>query len=84
MATMSSQFGTVQVSGDYIRNLHIKDEHRGQGHGTELMNDVVAEHGDRQLSLNARHDLHPFYERLGFKATGDVDFGQPRMTRPAQ
>lgn len=83
MSVLANQFGSLQLSSDgYVSNLHIRDEVRGQGHGTALMQEAIAQHSG-SLTLNARPDLHPFYEKLGFKATGDTDLGQPRMRREA-
>lgn len=79
-----TEFGRANVSRDgYISDVFVKEENRGQGHGHELMQSITAQADatGQVLNLNAREDLHGFYGRHGFQATGDVDFGQPRMTR---
>jgi predicted GNAT family N-acyltransferase len=83
MGMLSTQFGHAQVGGGgYVSNVFVKDEYRGQGKGHDLMRQVTQEHGNQELKLNSRPELHAFYSKHGFEATGDEDFGQPRMVRP--
>ncbi|SMX75296.1 ElaA protein [Brevibacterium sp. 239c] len=43
---------------------------RGQGWGRRLIGDIVAEHGDRLLTLNAQTHLEGFYASFGFSPNG--------------
>ena len=58
-----------------VEAIHVKQEYRGQGIGTEMMKWVIAEakrRNCRRIQLTSdktRQDAHRFYERCGFKAT---------------
>ena len=89
MGNLSTQFdpvyhtdyGTARVTpSGYISNVSVRV--RGQGHGTELMQKVT-QHADemgKSLTMHARPELHPWYQRLGFTHTADDEFG-PRLER---
>ncbi|WP_417714429.1 GNAT family N-acetyltransferase [Pseudophaeobacter arcticus] len=68
--------GTALVSdfGDVAAlNMIIVDEGlRGRRLGRRLMDAVIARAGAREMRLIATQDGLPLYEKLGFKATGDV------------
>jgi len=68
-ATYETPHGSARVTPTgYVHNVFIRPEHRGVGHGTALMNQIVSD-ADRlglPLSLNAREDLHLWYQRMGF------------------
>ena len=87
-----SDYGSAKVTPQgYVFNVSVRGEHRGQGHGTALMEEI-AEHADalgRPLKLNAREDLHPWYRRLGYEPdTGPSAgietqiMGAPLLVRP--
>jgi predicted GNAT family N-acyltransferase len=77
-----------------MHNFVTNVEHRGEGHGTRLMHDVVA-YADRtgqDIYAHARPELHDFYGRFGFETTGreaedisnpDADL-LPEIHRPAK
>jgi len=78
-----SEHGTARVTGEgYVYNVGIRSSERGQGHGTKLMGQITAD-ADRlgkPLTLHAREELHPWYERQGFQVEGHDVLG-PRMKR---
>lgn len=71
----STGYGSARVtSSGYLYNLVVGVEHRGQGHGHELLR-MVTSHADRQgraLYTQARRELHPFYGRHGFAPTSEA------------
>jgi len=81
-----TEHGSALVSpGGYVRNVNIRSDARGQGHGSALLSQITAD-ADRlgsSLTLHAREDLHPWYERHGFKRVATDPFG-PRLEREAQ
>lgn len=80
----TSDYGSARVSPEgYVSNVIISHERRGEGHGTELMGQITSE-ADRlgkHLTLNARPELHDWYERMGFKHTGYDQFGSTKLPR---
>jgi GNAT superfamily N-acetyltransferase len=51
----------------YLADVYVLDEHRGRGHGVELIREIV-EHGPfaaRRWVLHTR-DMHSLYEKFGF------------------
>ena len=90
--TYESEHGSAKVTpSGYVYNVGIRPEVRGQGHGTALMRQIITD-ADRlgsPLSLNAREDLHPWYQRLGFQPgsgpRADMEsqiMGTPLLVRP--
>jgi predicted GNAT family N-acyltransferase len=81
-----TRFASAKVSpGGYVYNVATNVNMRGQGHGTELMNQITAD-ADRMgksLTLHARTELHPWYQRLGFEHEADDfnDFSGTSMPR---
>ncbi|MFV0409026.1 MAG: GNAT family N-acetyltransferase [Paracoccus sp. (in: a-proteobacteria)] len=84
---LSVSKGVVAIEGDRIvgtalcspfgevatLNMIIVDESmRGRGLGRALMTEVIAIAGDREMRLIATADGLPLYEKLGFKATGQI------------
>jgi ribosomal protein S18 acetylase RimI-like enzyme len=72
--------------------LHIVDiallgEHRGRGVGTGLLRDLIAEAGERPVSIHVEltNPARSLYERLGFVADGEdgvymlMKLAQPKM-----
>lgn len=59
----------------------VSPERQGLGIGRELMNLVLAELGERCISLNATPAGQPLYEKLGFVPTGTDDQHQGIMQR---
>ena len=89
--TYESKHGSARVTpSGYVHNVYIREKVRGQGHGTKLMGKII-EHADRlgrPLSLNAREDLHPWYQRMGFQVDTSPGarveaqiFGEPLLVR---
>lgn len=71
----STGYGSARVTpSGYLYNLVVDSEHRGQGHGHELLRTVTS-HADRQglvLYTQARRELHPFYGKHGFAPTPEA------------
>lgn len=64
----------VRRSGD-VQSVFVLPEHQGRGIGRRLMDAVCAtadELGVRKLTLDARDQAVPFYERLGFAARSSL------------
>ena len=67
----------------YLWRFMIAGEHQGRGYGRRALEQVIARvrsrPGARQLLTScvpAEGGPRPFYERLGFAATGEVDGGE--------
>jgi predicted GNAT family N-acyltransferase len=59
----------------HIGRVAVLAEHRGRGHGRMLMNalhDLAIELGAQAITLAAQLHAIGFYERLGYRARGDV------------
>jgi predicted GNAT family N-acyltransferase len=57
-----------------IRQMAVDPRHQGKGFGRALMLGAEAElwrRGFRHLCLHARTSVVPFYEKLGYRGTGD-------------
>lgn len=62
-------------SGVRIRQMAIAETHRGQGNGRRLLLSAEAalfERGFRTSTLYARAEAAPFYERCGYRLTGET------------
>ena len=84
-SSYDNEGATLYVSQDgYISNFVAGTP--GQGHGTRLLNEVVAV-ADQQnvsLSLQARSELHEYYGRFGFVVVDEKGIGDvPVLRRPA-
>jgi predicted GNAT family N-acyltransferase len=84
---ISTPHGSARVSAQgYVGNVIIAHWERGQGHGHELMREVTKhadEHG-MELTMHAREELHPFYQKHGFNVTDpDTQWGA-ELKRPAR
>jgi GNAT superfamily N-acetyltransferase len=67
-----------------VRQVAVEPAWERRGIGSALVRDLVDEARDRGMRLvwlNARVTALPFYERLGFKATGE-EFASPRTWLP--
>ena len=53
-----------------IQRVCVKAQARGQGAGAALINWICQKSGSSIARLSAQADALPFYERLGFAATG--------------
>lgn len=85
--TYQGQYGHARVSPEgYVSNLHVPEEHRKEGHGSNIMHQITSD-ADRMghgLTLHARTDLHPWYAKHGFQMTGHDYIGgvaNPRLER---
>lgn len=68
----TTAFGSARVTASgYLHNLTVSEEHRGKGHGHELLSLVTsaADNSGRRLYTQARTGLHRFYEAHGFAPT---------------
>lgn len=77
--------GNAMVTGrGYIRNLAVPSEHRGKGHGTNIMQQIVqdADRLGKPLSLHARPELHGWYKKFGFRVKGEDAFGHVLERNP--
>lgn len=82
-----NQWASAQVSpSGYISNMVTHYDHRGEGHGTDLLQEITnnADAAGQELLLNARADLHPWYGRHGFTVDpeGFALGGLPQLRRP--
>ena len=81
-----TRYASARVApGGYVYNVLTNVDRRGEGHGTELMRQITAD-ADRlrmPLTLHARTELHPWYQRLGFEHVDDDfdDWGGTSMPR---
>lgn len=84
-SSYDNEGATLYVSQDgYISNFIAGTP--GQGHGTRLLNEViaVADQQNVSLSLQARSDLHEYYGRFGFVVVDEKGIGDvPVLRRPA-
>ncbi len=60
----------------------VSPEAQGKGIGRELMHRVLEELGDRNILLFATPSGQPLYEKLGFKAIGQVHQHQGTIVQP--
>ena len=79
-----TEHGSAKVSPTgYVWNLSVYGS-RGRGRGTELMQQITAD-ADRlgkPLTVHAREELHPFYQRLGFEKVGTDELGHRLERKP--
>jgi ribosomal protein S18 acetylase RimI-like enzyme len=81
----------VEVVGDsgYFGLLAVAPARQNQGQGQALARAaeaLVRERGCRYLTIdvvNHRHELFPFYRKLGFEVAGERSFDDERLNRPA-
>ena len=81
----------VEVVGDsgYFGLLAVAPsrQHRGQGMALALAAEaLIRSRGCRYLTIdvvNHRHELFPFYRKLGFEVAGERSFDDDRLNRPA-
>lgn len=82
--TYENKYGSAKVTpSGYVFNVAVRAEHRGEGHGTALMQEI-ASHADaigKPLQVTAREALHPWYKRLGFEPSNEEAFGGPLLVR---
>ena len=59
-----------RCSDAYIQDVTVKKQHRGQGIGSTIVNEIATrleKDGMEWVGLIAERDSHEFYSRLGFK-----------------
>jgi len=69
--------GRIRYFKDYakLERIAVRKEWRKNGYGEELVRFMISESGKKGFNsfrMNAQVQVIPFYERLGFKAVGDV------------
>jgi ribosomal protein S18 acetylase RimI-like enzyme len=64
---------TRSPEGVHVVDIALLDEHRGRGIGTGLLRGLMAEAGDRPLSVyvEVMNPARSLYDRLGFVAAGE-------------
>ena len=82
-----------EVNGElYLKNLYVKSDERGKGHGVALFRSVQAKFGGREFKIlvAAHNDAMDFYSKLGCIVTGEhryemqgVMVRQIEMTSPS-
>jgi GNAT superfamily N-acetyltransferase len=65
---LCSAFGPVAT----LNMIIVEEAMRGRGLGRALMEAIIALAGDREMRLIATTDGLPLYEKLGFRATGQI------------
>ena len=71
--------GTVGLEGEAVCNLFVAPDEQGRGIGQELLEHVEAlaeEEGLSGLSLDSSLTAVGFYERLGYRKTGEQNAGR--------
>jgi ribosomal protein S18 acetylase RimI-like enzyme len=83
-AHVSAYTHEMQPGQYYLRNLAVSSEHRGRGIGTQFMQELARRHDEAgtSVTLHCRHDLVPWYQKLGFEEQGEDDFGHKMMRKP--
>lgn len=61
----STLLGALVLDGDEITHVAVRRRHRGQGIGTALVREAVADRGTVMAEFDRR--VRPFYEALGFE-----------------
>ena len=66
--------GIVSVQGDLIENLYVLPSQQNKGYGTQLLNFAQGQcaNAPRLWILNTNQGAKRFYERNGFRPTGNV------------
>ena len=82
----NTPYGSARVTpSGYVYNVVVDVDHRRQGHGDEIMQQVAADADARGQTLytQARADLHGFYGKHGFAPVEDPvgPFDLPSMIR---
>lgn len=80
---VSARINQVEPGHHYLYNLSVHPDLRGQGIGTQFMQDIITEHDKARSRLTlhtARPELVKWYSRMGFESEGEDVLGT-RMTR---
>ena len=66
--------GIVSVQGDLIENLYVLPSQQNKGYGTQLLNFAQGQcaNAPRLWILNTNQGAKRFYERNGFRPTGNI------------
>ena len=67
--------GTVNLMGGILRQMAVLDNFQGLGLGAKLvkyLEKLAKERGINEITLDARFNAIPFYEKLGYECCSDI------------